>query len=75
MKIFAKAQYQHLGGAARENLKVNLKLQKQLNYLSSTRQKQDHCKEVGNLEIDVYQYEERPASPIDIKYLKNVNPK
>ena len=72
------AQYQHIGGAAaRENLKVNLKSYKsQLNYPQFILDKSKiSAKDDGNFEIDVYQYEERPASPIDIKYLKNVNPK
>ena len=71
-------QYEHLGeGTDREVLKVNLKsYQSQLNYPQFILDKSKISTEDDtNFEIDVYQYAERPASPIDIKYLKNVNPK
>lgn len=72
------AQYDHLGSAGnRDDLKVNLRSYKsQLNYPQFILDKSKiTALENGQFEIDVYQYAENPASPIDIKYLKNVNPK
>ena len=61
---------------ARDYIGVNLKsYNSQLNYPKFILDKSKiERKSDSKFLIDVYQYAERPASPVDITYLKNVNP-
>ncbi|MBQ49510.1 MAG: hypothetical protein CMP10_19175 [Zetaproteobacteria bacterium] len=76
--ICEQAQFSHLGTQAPvDNLRVKLTTyDNQFRYPQFILDKSKVTTVAeGAIEIEVYQYSEKPASPIDIKYLKNINPR